>query len=534
MTDTTRFYRQDSANMLLGALFVKPELFDNPEAVALNEADFIDPMHKIAYSIMFNLFSIGHIKFSNGVISSYLVGRPHLSKFFNSEIEIGEEKVVRGDYYFSKLAELGDPSLFLPAFDMIKKMTLLRNLEKNGVSVNKYYDWDTTDQQIIAHQQSWLEQTDIKDIANQISEDISVLMNMSGGSASTESFQIADGLEELIETFKVAPEFGAPSPIAIMDTVTRGDRLGKFYLFSAPTGNGKSRIMMSRACYTGVSHIYDQKKREWIPTGGGGQPSLFISTELDKGECQTMALAFITGIDEEIILSGKLDKDETTIIKEAIRLMEESKFFIDIIPDFSIQELESTIRKYYREHEVSHFRFDYIHTSMKFLAEISSIAKGLKLREDQILFMLATRFKDLANQLGIFIESGTQVNGDYLEGELNQNVLRGAKSLADRLDVGIVATKIRPIDEEAVNRFVAAGLPRPNYIMSFYKVRRGKYAGTKLWCHVDLGTCRGEGLFLTDSNDQVLPIDKTTIKVVKAAEKRVAQSSIAKGQISAF
>lgn len=63
---------------------------------------------------------------------------------------------------------------------------------------------------------------------------------------------------------------------------------------------------------------------------------------------------------------------------------------------------------------------------MKFLAEISSMAKGVNLREDQILFMLSTKFKDLANQLGIFIESGTQVNGSYMEEELNQNLLRGS------------------------------------------------------------------------------------------------------------
>ena len=68
---------------------------------------------------------------------------------------------------------------------------------------------------------------------------------------------------------------------------------------------------------------------------------------------------------------------------------------------------------------------------MKFLAEISSIANGMKLREDQILFMLSTSLKNLATNLHVFIESGTQVNGDYLEGELTQNLLRGAKSIAD-------------------------------------------------------------------------------------------------------
>ncbi len=157
---------------------------------------------------------------------------------------------------------------------------------------------------------------------------------------------------------------------------------------------------------------------------------------------------------------------------------------------------------------------------MQLLAEIASISNGMKIREDQILFMLSTRLKEMANNLGIFIQSATQLSGDYLEGELNQTLLRGAKSIADRLDVGIIGTKIRPIDEELVEKFVESGYFKPNYVMSFYKVRRGKYAGTKLWCDIDLGTCRCRGLFLTDSTNQPIGIDATSIRIKKSAEKR--------------
>lgn len=425
-----RYYRRDSANMLLGALYVQPSLFDSPEVVALSEADFPDKLHKITYSIMYNLFSIGHSKFNVGIVQSYLSGRPQLSSFFNEEVIVDGEPVSKGEHYISKLVETGDPSTFSPSFDMVKKMSMLRQLEKHGISVNRYYDWDTEDAQVISHQQTWLEKTDIKDIANEISEEISNLMNVATSGSISESFQAGDGLMDLLESFKEEPDFGAPSPIDIMDTITRGDRLGKFYLFSAPTGNGKSRIMMSRACNTAFPVKYDQKKQAWIDNGAA-EPSLFISTELDKEECQTMALAFLTGINEEIILDGKFNEDEERVLREGIKIMEESEMYFEVIPDFSVQELEATIRKYYREKEVNYFRFDYIHTSMKFLAEISSISKGVNLREDQILFMLSTKFKDLANQLGVFIESGTQVNGDYLEGELNQNLLRGSKAIAD-------------------------------------------------------------------------------------------------------
>lgn len=96
-----------------------------------------------------------------------------------------------------------------------------------------------------------------------------------------------------------------------------------------------------------------------------------------------------------------------------------------------------------------------------------------------------------------------------------------AKSIADRVDVGVISTKVRPIDEAIVEEFVANGYKKPNYIMSFYKIRRGKYAGTKLWCNANLGTCRVEPLYLTDSMNEIIPIDKTTINVKKKAEREL-------------
>ena len=73
-----------------------------------------------------------------------------------------------------------------------------------------------------------------------------------------------------------------------------------------------------------------------------------------------------------------------------------------------------------------------MHTSIKILEEITRRSGGVKLREDNILFMMSIKLKDLCNQLGIFIMSATQLNGNYVDAETpDQNLLRGAKSIAD-------------------------------------------------------------------------------------------------------
>ncbi len=70
------------------------------------------------------------------------------------------------------------------------------------------------------------------------------------------------------------------------------------------------------------------------------------------------------------------------------------------------------------------------------MEEITKRSGGVKLREDSILFMLSIRLKDICNQYGVFIESATQLNGDYVESDTpDQNLLRGAKAIADKIDV---------------------------------------------------------------------------------------------------
>lgn len=69
---------------------------------------------------------------------------------------------------------------------------------------------------------------------------------------------------------------------------------------------------------------------------------------------------------------------------------------------------------------------------MKILSEISSKAGVKNLREDNILFMISVRLKDLCNEYGVFIMTATQLNSDYQTSSTpDQNLLRGAKSIAD-------------------------------------------------------------------------------------------------------
>lgn len=158
---------------------------------------------------------------------------------------------------------------------------------------------------------------------------------------------------------------------------------------------------------------------------------------------------------------------------------------------------------------------DYIHTSLKILEEITRRTGGVKLREDNILFMISIRLKDLCNELGIFIMSATQLNSDYQDSKTpDQNLLRGAKSIADKIDLGAILLGVKEDDLVALEKILSSGMfEKPAIKMSIYKNRRGKFKGVYLWCKANLGTCRIEPMFMTGWGYEMLSVEDVKIMV---------------------
>ena len=73
---------------------------------------------------------------------------------------------------------------------------------------------------------------------------------------------------------------------------------------------------------------------------------------------------------------------------------------------------------------------------MKILAEISNRTKVNNIREDQILFLLATKIKEIAVLYNVWIISSTQLSGDLDTSTPDQRLLRGSKAVGDKLDFG--------------------------------------------------------------------------------------------------
>ena len=128
--------------------------------------------------------------------------------------------------------------------------------------------------------------------------------------------------------------------------------------------------------------------------------------------------------------------------------------------------------------------------------------------------MLSIRLKDLCNKYGVFIMSATQLNGDYQTSETpDQNLLRGAKAIADKIDVGMILLPTTKEDLENLDQIlINTNFNGLSFKLSVDKNRRGRYKGIFLWCDADLGTCRVKPMFATTYNYELIKMDNLKIE----------------------
>jgi replicative DNA helicase len=490
---------------VIGCVFNDPSIIDETEKYIIHEDDFENEFHKIIYGSIYNIHLTGS-SVNIDAITDYLSNRPKYEAIF---------KQNNGIEYLAEASTIAKRDTFNYYYNRLKKFSLLRAYSDFGLDVSFLYDpnniLDTKKRQ---QQEDWLDNISPAGITKAIDIKIDEIKSKYVEDDLGEGYQAGDGIEALIEDLKQHPEVGIPMYGPLINTVTRGARLRKLYIRSAASGVGKSRSMVADCCNFACNEIYHEQFG-WIKNGTS-EPTLYITTEQDKSEIQTMMLAFLANVNEEHILNGQYGEGEEDRVLHAAEILKRSPIWIEELPDFSITDVENKIKKNIREHDVRYVGFDYIQASLKILEEISKKSGGIRLREDNILFMLSARLKDMANQYGIFILTATQLNASYQDSETpDQNLLRGAKSIADRADVGLILLSVTKEDLEKLAPIFASNpnFTVPNIKLSVYKNRRGSYKGVYLWCSADLGTCRITPEFVTTWRHEMVSIENLKIVV---------------------
>jgi replicative DNA helicase len=496
---------------VIGNIYNNPKLLDTTEQeYSISEEDFPEDFHKILIGVIYKLYQSGISSIKLSDINDFLESRPKSKAVFEAN---------HGNDYLTNISAMANQLTFRYYYQRLKKFSLLRAYDDIGFKLEDYYDPDTLDTKKQEKQEEWLDNTTLERIADLFEARIDEIREKYTMDASyNHSYSAGDGIMELILKLEQHPDVGVPLYGAYINTITRGARLGKLYLRSAPTGVGKTRTMAADACYIGCNKLYDADYG-WI-NNGQALPTVFIATEQDKEEIQTLMLAFLANVNERHILMGQYEGDERERVFKAAEIIKESPIWIEELPQFNLQDVENTVKRAIREHGARYIFHDYIHTSLKILEEISRRAGKIALREDNVLFMLSARLKEICEKHNVFMMTATQLNGDWKDSKTpDQNLLRGAKAIADKIDYGSV---LLPVDDEDLAKLesILGANPKwtaPNLKLSVYKNRRGEYKSVLLWCKADLGTCRTDPMFMTDYQYNLIPIDD--LKIMFAEEE---------------
>ena len=506
---SAKYISISAINNVIGNIYKNPQLLSIEDKYKFNEQDFPSSFHKIVFACLYNLYNTGIKNFSFEILSDYFAARPKVKAEF---------EVNKGYEYILKTAETSSSETFDYYYGRMKRMTLLRAYEDIGLNLDWLYNPDLalTDSKKLQEQEDYIDNHSLEEIANLINDKIDAIKMEYVDNISDTGCQVGEGIDQLLESFKETPALGYPLYGDYINTITRGARLGKFFLRSAATGVGKSRTMIADACFIGCGQMYDLTQNKWISIGAP-QSTLYIATEQDRDEIQTMCIAFLAGVDEEHILKGEYYVGEWERVTKAAQILKNSKIYFECMPDFTMAMIENIIKKHIREDNTQYVFMDYIHSSASILMEVGG-NKGVKnLREDNVLFLLSSKLKDIAVQYNVFVLSSTQLNAQYTESETpDQNLLRGSKAIADRIDVGMILMEVTKEDKEKLAPFCTKNnLPMPNIKLSCYKNRQGRYKGMYLWIVADRSMCRFDAKFASDWAYNIMEIENLKIKVAE-------------------
>lgn len=393
------YYDTIAAIQVIGCTVLQPNLLNEDGQYFYSQDDFVTPIHRVAFGAIFNLHQMGAEKISPKTVEDYLVDHPE---------SYGIYQQSRGAEWLQNCIDNADLPNFDYYYGRLKKMTLLRGYSDAGVDMTWLYDPENLLDAVKKEQQeNYLNKLSLNELADLVDNKVLTVRDIYVDNATDKAIRIGNNVESVLMSLEESPEVGAPFYDKQLNYITRGARYGKYYLRSAPTGVGKTRSMLADACYMACNKIYNTETQQWEHKNN--QPVLFISTELDYDELITMALAFLTGYNEEDILLQRISFEDE-VFKEAKETLKAAPLYLEILPDYTVKQVENTIKRNIRVNHTKVVFFDYLNSSLGLFTEVTNKTHGMAMREDIILSLLSTRLKEIANEFDVFIMSATQTN----------------------------------------------------------------------------------------------------------------------------
>ena len=470
---------------ILGCLLKHPQYLSEVDKYRLTLSDFPGRFEKYIFGAIQGLYYGGAQKISAFDVENYLSSNDVYLKIFNNE---------NGVEYLQDVEEYSNTENFPYYYNKLKKLNLLNDFKKQGFDISDFYVEDLLDPRSLEINQGF-EELSLQDIVAGMKKKILRLEADYVKSEEVQSWNVADEIDELVDSFGDTSAIGLPIQGKILNKVINGAELGALTIRSAPSGVGKTRHAVGDACTLAYPIRYNSVTSDWEQVGSN-QKVLFVITEQHKSQILKMIIAYLSDINESKFKFAYFTEEEKIRIEQAKKIMKEYRdnFILIRIPNPTIDLVKTMVREACITNDIGYVFYDYIFIGPALLNEF----RGFNIRNDEALLMFATALKDLAVELNVSVFTSTQVNAKADENKdiRNEASLAGGRSTINKADNGMIMA--RPTNEE-LDVVSKLGTVAPNIVTDIFKVRSGEWNQVRIWSRMDLGTMRKEDLFITDS-----------------------------------
>ena len=484
---------QKDIMQVFGCLMKQPSLLSQTDKYKFYVDDFQSRFERKIFSSILYLWQHGAESINEVDIVNYFSN-------IQSEYDYFEEQ--NGLEYINDCIELSDLLSFDYYYERVKKFSLLSQLKKVGYNTDKIYSENNLNDSNEEINKEF-EQKTIKEIIDELNCELIKISEKCLSEDGNKTSDAAKGAQELIDGLKGAPDTGARLQGKFFNTVVRGARRGKFYIRSASSGIGKTRNTIGDACYLSYPICWNNEQNKWDFTGAT-EKVLIIVTEQEKDEVQTMIISYLSGVNEEKILYGSYNDEESDRIQKALWIMDKyNNLYITEMPNPNVQQIKFVVKEMCRRYDIGYVFYDYLFSNPSLLNEY----RDLKIREDQALGIFSAELKALAVETNTFILTSTQTNAkveDDGKEIKNESVIRGSRAIIDKADIACVCARLSQEDLEHIEPYCS--FLKPNIVTDIYKVRRGRFNNVRIWSYIDLGTCRKTDLFVTNTQYELIEV----------------------------
>lgn len=220
---------------ILGNICKNPDFLKNPEIV-ISGRDFVQDFHKIVFTAINNIaYSKGDVSHITPVdIDNYLSQYPIYYKTWDKN---------EGLQYMQDSIDHSNGETFMSDYDRLKKFSLLRNFESEGIDVSNIYDYKTQSLKDMNENSGRLDEMSIGDIVEHFTQKIiGIRDDWNVEKGIVKDFIAGDDLDTLLDRIQNEPDMGFPFMNLFYNSLFRGMRKGKFLLRSGATGTGKAIV----------------------------------------------------------------------------------------------------------------------------------------------------------------------------------------------------------------------------------------------------------------------------------------------------